>query len=82
MGKSSKTRRERWPTVVDLFSGSGAVTAALKARHFRLVAAIDNDPIACRTFKRNHPTTNIIEADKSMVGSMLSEQIEISILIG
>jgi DNA (cytosine-5)-methyltransferase 1 len=50
-------------TAVDLYSGSGAVTAALKQRHFRVVAAVDNDPIACETYRRNHPAVRIIEKD-------------------
>jgi DNA (cytosine-5)-methyltransferase 1 len=48
---------------MDLFSGSGAVTAALKRRRFRVVAAIDNDPVACATYRLNHPTTRMIEGD-------------------
>jgi DNA (cytosine-5)-methyltransferase 1 len=52
-----------WPTAVDLFSGCGAVTEALKRRHFRVVAAVDNDPIACRTYRKNHPTVHLYEKD-------------------
>jgi DNA (cytosine-5)-methyltransferase 1 len=55
--------RKRWPTAVDLFCGSGAVTEALKRRHFKVVAAIDNDPVACDTFRANHPLTHMIERD-------------------
>ncbi len=53
----------RWPTVVDLFSGSGAVTAALRQSRFRVVAAVDNDPIACDTYRLNHPSIKMIEGD-------------------
>jgi len=52
-----------WPTAVDLYSGCGAVTEALKRRHFRVVAAVDNDPIACRTFRKNHPAVHLYEND-------------------
>ena len=52
-----------WPTAVDLFSGCGAVTEALKKRHFRVVAAVDNDPVACRTYRKNHPTVHLYESD-------------------
>ena len=55
--------RRKWPTAVDLFSGCGSVTAALKKRNFRVVAAVDNDPVACSTFKKNHPTTSLLEED-------------------
>jgi DNA (cytosine-5)-methyltransferase 1 len=53
----------RWPTAVDLFSGCGAVTAALKHRHFRIVAAVDNDPVVCETYRRNHPSVKLYERD-------------------
>ena len=57
------SKHKKWPTVVDLFSGCGAVTEALKRRHFRVVAAIDNDPIACRTYRKNHPSVRLYEKD-------------------
>jgi len=52
-----------WPTAIDLFSGCGAVTEALKRRHFRVVGAVDNDPIACRTYRKNHPAVHLYEKD-------------------
>lgn len=48
---------------VDLFSGSGAVTAALRRSRFRVVAAVDNDPIACKTYRLNHPDVKLFEKD-------------------
>jgi len=60
---SAKPGGRRWPTVVDLFSGSGAVTAALRRSRFRVVAAVDNDPIACATYRLNHPSIKMIEGD-------------------
>lgn len=57
------TRKGKWPTAVDLYSGCGAVTEALKRRHFRVVAAVDNDPVACRTYRKNHPTVRLYEHD-------------------
>ncbi|MXW63667.1 MAG: DNA cytosine methyltransferase [Bacteroidetes bacterium SB0662_bin_6] len=58
----SKTER-RWPTAIDLFSGSGAASAALKRAHFRVLAAVDNDPVACATYRLNHPRVPIYETD-------------------
>lgn len=55
--------RNKWPTAVDLFSGCGGVTEALKRRNFRVVAAVDSDPIACKTYRKNHPTVNLFESD-------------------
>ena len=52
-----------WPTAVDLYSGSGSATAALKAAHFRVVAAVDNDPSACATYRLNHRRVRLYETD-------------------
>lgn len=46
---------------VDLFSGSGAVTTALKNSGFNVIAAVDNDPLACATYRANHPETTMFE---------------------
>ena len=56
---------KRWPTAVDLFSGAGSATAALKSSNFRVVAAVDNDPAACATYRLNHPTVRLFEEDIS-----------------
>lgn len=57
------SKHKKWPTAVDLFSGCGAVTEALKRRHFRVVAAIDNDPISCLTYRTNHAAVRLYEKD-------------------
>jgi DNA (cytosine-5)-methyltransferase 1 len=48
---------------IDLFSGSGAVSAALRRCGFRVIAAVDEDPVACRTYRLNHPSVYLIESD-------------------
>jgi DNA (cytosine-5)-methyltransferase 1 len=48
---------------VDLFSGSGAVTAALKRSGFKVLAAVDNDPTACATYRLNHDDVTLYERD-------------------
>lgn len=51
------------PTALDLFCGCGGVTAGLSAADFEVVAAVDNDAIACRTYRANHPSIDLIEED-------------------
>lgn len=48
---------------VDLFCGSGAVSAALHRNAFKVVAAVDIDEIACRTYRANHPGVDLVEGD-------------------
>lgn len=50
-------------TAVDLFCGSGGVTAGLKAAEWTVTAAVDNDPIASATYKLNHPEVAFVERD-------------------
>ena len=47
---------------VDLFCGSGAVTAGLSPS-FDVVAAVDCDDLACRTYAANHPGVRLFERD-------------------
>ena len=48
---------------IDLFSGSGAVTTALKKSGFNVVAAVDNNPTACETYRLNHDEVILHEGD-------------------
>jgi len=50
-------------TAVDLFCGCGSVTLALRKSKFRVIAAIDNDRVACRSYRRNHPQVKLHEGD-------------------
>lgn len=50
-------------TAIDLFCGSGGVTAGLKAAGWKVLAAVDNDPIAARTYRTNHPEVALLEED-------------------
>jgi DNA (cytosine-5)-methyltransferase 1 len=46
---------------IDLFSGSGAVSEGLKENGFKVVAAVDNDTIACETYRLNHPEVSLLQ---------------------
>ena len=48
---------------IDLFCGCGGVTEGLKQAGFTVIAAVDNDPICCETFRTNHPEVQLIEKD-------------------
>jgi DNA (cytosine-5)-methyltransferase 1 len=50
-------------TAVDLFCGSGGVTAGLKAAGWEVVAALDNDPIAASTYQENHSEVKFVKHD-------------------
>lgn len=52
---------------MDLFCGSGAVSEALRRHGYRVLVALDNDPVACRTYKLNHYRTRLICDDITRV---------------
>jgi DNA (cytosine-5)-methyltransferase 1 len=51
------------PIAVDLFCGSGGVTAGLKAAGWDIAAALDYDPIAAATYRQNHPEVSLVQND-------------------
>lgn len=65
-------------TAIDLFCGSGAVTEGLKAEGFKILAAIDNDPITCKTYIMNHPEVKLIQSDICLL-SPLSLKLELEL---
>lgn len=44
------------PTAVDFFSGAGGLSEGLGRAGFRVLLALDSDPMALRTYALNHPT--------------------------
>jgi DNA (cytosine-5)-methyltransferase 1 len=50
-------------TAVDLFAGAGGASEGLRRAGFRVLSAIENDPTASSTFRRNHPSSLLIDRD-------------------
>lgn len=51
------------PIAIDLFSGSGGLTLGLKHAGFRVIGAVDCDPLASETYRVNHKNTVLWETD-------------------
>jgi len=56
-------KKKRKFLAVDLFSGSGGLTVGLKRAGFEVVGAIERDPTAAETYRRNHRRTVLWDGD-------------------
>jgi DNA (cytosine-5)-methyltransferase 1 len=50
-------------TAVDLFSGAGGTTQGLRNAGYAVLAAVENDAAAARSFAANHSATALLERD-------------------
>ena len=48
---------------IDLFSGSGGTTQGLKKSGIKVVAAVEIDDVACKTYKYNNPEVKLFNKD-------------------
>jgi DNA (cytosine-5)-methyltransferase 1 len=51
----TRSARRQAPTVVDLFCGAGGLSEGFRRAGFRVVTAVDSDPVSIRTYWLNHP---------------------------
>jgi DNA (cytosine-5)-methyltransferase 1 len=56
-------KRAASPTLIDLFAGCGGVTQGFKNKGFRVLAAVEIDPITVQTYKLNHPDVKNVYAE-------------------
>jgi DNA (cytosine-5)-methyltransferase 1 len=57
-----KAPRRRF-TAVDLFAGSGGLSAGLRRAGFRVLGAVEMDALAVKSYRMNHPAVRVWEMD-------------------
>ncbi len=83
-GKSKRSRGrfpngDGKPTAVDLFCGCGGLTVGLRKAGFRVLGAVDVDPLSVKTYKANHRDVEVWEMDiRSLKPTELLEKIGIN----
>jgi DNA (cytosine-5)-methyltransferase 1 len=60
--RRARTTKKRM-TAVDLFSGCGGLSVGLRAAGFQVVAAVEVDEKAQRTYELNHPDVHLFKQD-------------------
>lgn len=54
-------------SAIDLFCGAGGLSLGLIKAGFSVIAAIENDSLACETYRSNHPLTRLYNNDINQV---------------
>jgi DNA (cytosine-5)-methyltransferase 1 len=58
-------RRRRKPTAIDIFCGCGGTTQGVKDAGFRVLAGVELDELAVKTFRANHKRVKVWHGDVS-----------------
>src|SRR5260370_41519934 len=53
--------RKKYPTVLSAFTGVGGIDLGLESAGFRILACIENDPVARATLTANRPRRRFLE---------------------
>jgi DNA (cytosine-5)-methyltransferase 1 len=61
--KNGFVLRRRKPTAIDIFCGCGGTTQGVKDAGFRVLAGIENDELAVKTFRANHKRVKVWAKD-------------------
>ena len=62
-GRKRSSRVSNRPAAIDLFCGCGGLTVGLKRAGFRVLGAVDIDPLAIKTYSANHPEVRVWQED-------------------
>jgi DNA (cytosine-5)-methyltransferase 1 len=74
----AKPRSRKIFTAVDLFAGCGGLTLGLKQAGFKVVGAVEIDPLASETYAANHPEVHLWTKDiKKVTGPEMRRTLKL-----
>lgn len=75
---STGVRNANKYTAVELFSGCGGMTLGLKQAGFRVIGAVEIDPLAIETYRVNHPEVFVWASDiRNVSTNEIMERLEL-----
>ena len=77
--RKNLTRRQI--SFVNIFSGAGGFTTGLINAGLKPIACFDNDVIACKTLRANHPQINVLNKDIDSI-NFLGYRNRVDVLVG
>jgi DNA (cytosine-5)-methyltransferase 1 len=78
VAESLRTNRADRPTVVDLFSGLGGLTAGLRDVGFNVVGASEVDRDSIETYRANHPDVRLLGDVRALTGPRVLAETGVS----
>lgn len=65
-------------TAIDLFCGAGGLTCGLKEAGFKVIAGVELEAVAAKTYKTNHADHILYEADiRSLNPLKIMEELQL-----
>lgn len=78
MAKSLQNRKKNSLSIIDLYCGVGGYSLGAARAHFKVLGAVDNDPIAIATHKQNFPAVSHLQIDLSnLSGKELLKRLDL-----
>lgn len=72
-------------TAIDLFCGAGGLSYGFELAGFKVVAAVDNDPVVCETYRLQNPEIPLISEDIQAISGRRLKRIsggQVDLIIG